>query len=59
MYCLIIDDSSRVELTPVDDIPGTDYINASYINVRDAHTHTHTHTHAHTHTHTHTHTHSQ
>ena len=42
MYYLIKDDSSRVELTVIADLPGTDYINASYINVR---THTHTHIH--------------
>ena len=47
----VADDHNRVRLIEMDDVEGSDYINASYVDVStglysvDTHTHTHTHTH--------------
>ena len=36
------DDHNRVKLLEVDGMEGSDYVNASFVDVRHTHTHTHT-----------------
>ena len=60
MFCLMRtppDDFSRVKLREIEDTEGSDFINASYVDVSH-HTHAHTHTHMHACTYMYTHTHA-